>query len=143
MEKPTTNSRNVARKGRIMFEVKNYGTQIKIADNEFSVNVGDINFIEKVMEIQNNGINELESLKLIDEEQDVQKKIQIVKEKLIMLSGWINALLCDSKAVEKILGDKKYSIQNVADLFAYALDEVSKLQTNKLEEKSKEYSPVK
>jgi hypothetical protein len=143
VEKPTTNSRNVARKGRIMFEVKNYGTQIKIADNEFSVNVGDINFIEKVMEIQNNGINELESLKLIDEEQDVQKKIQIVKEKLIMLSGWINALLCDSKAVDKILGEKKYSIQNVADLFAYVLDEVSKLQTAKLEEKSKEYSPVK
>lgn len=143
MEKSTTNSSNVARKGRIMFEVKNYGTQIKIADNEFSVNVGDINFIEKVMEIQNNGINELESLKLIDEEQDVQKKIQIVKEKLIMLSGWINALLCDSKAVDKILGEKKYSIQNVADLFAYVLDEVSKLQTAKLEEKSKEYSPVK
>lgn len=126
-----------------MFEVKNYGTQIEIADNKFNINVGDINFIEKIMEIQNNGINELESLKLIDEEQDAQKRIQIVKEKLTTLSGWINALLCDSKAIEKILGDKKYSIQNVADLFAYALDEVSKLHTAKLEEKAKEYAPVK
>lgn len=126
-----------------MFEVKDYGKVIEINDIKFSIDVGNIVFIEKLMEIESQSITEMESLKTIDEISDVESKIKFVREKINLMNGWTNALLCDSKAVEKILGDKKNSVQNVADLFAHVLREVSQLQTNKLEEKSKDYAPVK
>ena len=126
-----------------MFEVKDYGKEIDINGVKFSIDVGNITFIEKVTEIQNEGVKVLESLKSIDDESDFDKKIKLIKEKIILINGWTNALLCDSKAVDKVLGEKKNSVQNVADLFAYVLNEVSQLQVNKLEEKAKDYAPVK
>jgi hypothetical protein len=126
-----------------MFEIKDYGKEVEILGIKFNIDAGNVILMESIADIQINGIKELESLKDIDKETDVTKQMAIIKGKANKIIGWINTILCDSKAVDKILGEKKYSVQNLADLFAYVLNEITTLEVFKLGNKAEEYAPTK